>query len=81
MKNYQILIIETCAKLAVGDLFPLLSLRCVLNCTSSSSLLFSATQLKPDEGTPDLPEGRVRIRLQTDGSLRDATEYDIEKVD
>ncbi|AWP00622.1 putative unconventional myosin-XVIIIb [Scophthalmus maximus] len=38
-----------------------------------------ATQLKPDEGTPELPEGRVRVRLQTDGSLHDATEYEIEK--
>ncbi|XP_067339392.1 unconventional myosin-XVIIIb-like isoform X1 [Channa argus] len=38
-----------------------------------------ATQLKPDEGTPELPEGRVRVRLQTDGSLHDVTEYDIEK--
>uniref|UniRef100_UPI003AACADF6 unconventional myosin-XVIIIb-like n=1 Tax=Centroberyx gerrardi TaxID=166262 RepID=UPI003AACADF6 len=37
-----------------------------------------ATQLKPDEGTPELPQGRVRVRL-TDGSLRDVTEYDIEK--
>ncbi|KAF0038829.1 hypothetical protein F2P81_009313 [Scophthalmus maximus] len=41
--------------------------------------LISATQLKPDEGTPELPEGRVRVRLQTDGSLHDATEYEIEK--
>ncbi|KAM9841620.1 unconventional myosin-XVIIIb [Aulostomus maculatus] len=38
-----------------------------------------ATHLKPDEGTPELPEGRVRVRLQTDGSLRDVTEDDIEK--
>ncbi|XP_071401391.1 unconventional myosin-XVIIIb-like [Centroberyx affinis] len=37
-----------------------------------------ATQLKPDEGTPELPQGRVRVRL-TDGSLRDVTEYEIEK--
>ncbi|XP_040915417.1 unconventional myosin-XVIIIb-like isoform X2 [Toxotes jaculatrix] len=37
-----------------------------------------ATQLKPDEGTPELPEGRVRVRL-TDGSLHDVTEYEIEK--
>lgn len=40
----------------------------------------SATQLKPDEGTPELPEGRVRVRLETDGSLHDVTEYEIEKV-
>ncbi|XP_077944755.1 unconventional myosin-XVIIIb isoform X4 [Gasterosteus aculeatus] len=38
-----------------------------------------ATQLKPDEGTPDLPEGRARVRLQTDGSLHDVSEYEIEK--
>uniref|UniRef100_A0A3Q3QBG7 Myosin motor domain-containing protein n=1 Tax=Monopterus albus TaxID=43700 RepID=A0A3Q3QBG7_MONAL len=38
-----------------------------------------ATQLKPDEGTPELPEGRVRVRLQTDGSLHDVTEHEIEK--
>ncbi|KAF7650042.1 hypothetical protein LDENG_00131310 [Lucifuga dentata] len=37
-----------------------------------------ATQLKPDEGTPELPEGRVRVRLE-DGSLHDVTEHDIEK--
>ena len=43
-------------------------------------VLVSATQLKPDEGTPELPEGRVRVRLQTDGSLHDVTEYEIEKV-
>lgn len=41
---------------------------------------FSATQLKPDEGTPELPEGRVRVRLHTDGSLHDVTEFEIEKV-
>uniref|UniRef100_A0A3Q1H286 Myosin XVIIIB n=1 Tax=Acanthochromis polyacanthus TaxID=80966 RepID=A0A3Q1H286_9TELE len=38
-----------------------------------------ATQLKPDEGTPELPEGRVRVRLQTDGSLHDVTEFEVEK--
>ncbi|XP_037609622.1 unconventional myosin-XVIIIb-like isoform X2 [Sebastes umbrosus] len=38
-----------------------------------------ATQLKPDEGTPELPEGRVRVRLQTDRSLHDVTEHEIEK--
>lgn len=42
--------------------------------------IFSATQLKPDEGTPELPEGKVRVRLETDGSLHDVTEYEIEKV-
>ncbi|XP_055369543.1 LOW QUALITY PROTEIN: unconventional myosin-XVIIIb-like [Betta splendens] len=38
-----------------------------------------ATHLKPDEGTPELPDGRVRVRLQTDASLHDVTEYEIEK--
>uniref|UniRef100_A0A3B5MPJ2 Myosin motor domain-containing protein n=1 Tax=Xiphophorus couchianus TaxID=32473 RepID=A0A3B5MPJ2_9TELE len=38
-----------------------------------------ATQLKPDEGTPDLPSGRVRVRLETDGSLHDVTEFEVEK--
>nr|XP_046231592.1 unconventional myosin-XVIIIb-like isoform X2 [Scatophagus argus] len=38
-----------------------------------------ATQLKPDEGTPELPEGRVRVRLEADGSLHDVTEFEIEK--
>ncbi|KAM3600297.1 uncharacterized protein V6R79_021043 [Siganus canaliculatus] len=38
-----------------------------------------ATQLKPDEGTPELPEGRVRVRLETDGTLLDVTEYETEK--
>lgn len=42
--------------------------------------LVPATQLKPDEGTPELPEGRVRVRLQRDGSHHDVTEYEIEKV-
>ncbi|KAJ8339533.1 hypothetical protein SKAU_G00363190 [Synaphobranchus kaupii] len=39
-----------------------------------------ATQLKPDEGTPDLAEGRARVRLETDGSVHDVTEYEIEKM-
>uniref|UniRef100_A0A8C1NDG2 Myosin XVIIIB n=1 Tax=Cyprinus carpio TaxID=7962 RepID=A0A8C1NDG2_CYPCA len=30
-----------------------------------------ATQLKPDEGTPELPDGRVRVRLDSDGSVHD----------
>lgn len=43
-------------------------------------LFVTATQLKPDEGTPDLPEGRARVRLETDGSVHDVTEFEIEKV-
>ncbi|KAK3521819.1 hypothetical protein QTP70_018550 [Hemibagrus guttatus] len=39
-----------------------------------------ATQLKPDEGTPELPYGKVRVRLQTDGSVHDVTQYEIEKM-
>ncbi|XP_058268245.1 unconventional myosin-XVIIIb-like isoform X2 [Hemibagrus wyckioides] len=39
-----------------------------------------ATQLKPDEGTPELPNGKVRVRLQTDGSVHDVTQYEIEKL-
>uniref|UniRef100_A0A3P8VRZ2 Myosin motor domain-containing protein n=1 Tax=Cynoglossus semilaevis TaxID=244447 RepID=A0A3P8VRZ2_CYNSE len=46
---------------------------------SNNYSFISATQLKPDEGTPELPEGRVRVRLQTDGSLHDVTENEIEK--
>uniref|UniRef100_A0A3Q2V6K9 Myosin XVIIIB n=1 Tax=Haplochromis burtoni TaxID=8153 RepID=A0A3Q2V6K9_HAPBU len=38
-----------------------------------------ATQLKPDEGTPELSEGRVRVRLETDGSVHDVSEYEVEK--
>ncbi|XP_056117414.1 unconventional myosin-XVIIIb-like isoform X3 [Rhinichthys klamathensis goyatoka] len=38
------------------------------------------TQLKPDEGTPDLPDGRVRVRLASDGSLREVTQYEIEQL-
>ncbi|CAF87418.1 unnamed protein product, partial [Tetraodon nigroviridis] len=37
------------------------------------------TQLKPDEGTPELPVGMVRVRLDTDGSLHDVTEYETEQ--
>ncbi|XP_076842626.1 unconventional myosin-XVIIIb isoform X2 [Brachyhypopomus gauderio] len=39
-----------------------------------------ATQLNPDEGTPELPDGKVRIRLHADGSVHDVTQYEIEKV-
>ncbi|KAM9455976.1 unconventional myosin-XVIIIb [Clarias gariepinus] len=39
-----------------------------------------ATQLKPDEGTPELPYGTVRVRLHADGSVHDVTQYEIEKL-
>ncbi|KAK1800878.1 hypothetical protein P4O66_006054 [Electrophorus voltai] len=39
-----------------------------------------ATQLKPDDGTPELPDGKVRVRLQSDGSVHDVSQYEIEKV-
>uniref|UniRef100_A0A8C9W259 Myosin XVIIIB n=1 Tax=Scleropages formosus TaxID=113540 RepID=A0A8C9W259_SCLFO len=32
------------------------------------------------EGTPELPAGKVRVRLETDGSLHDVMEYEIEEV-
>ncbi|XP_061703740.1 unconventional myosin-XVIIIb-like isoform X3 [Syngnathoides biaculeatus] len=38
-----------------------------------------ATQLKPDEGTPDLPQGHVRLRLRSDGSLLDVPEDCVDK--
>ncbi len=40
----------------------------------------SATRLKPDEGTPELADGRVRVRLDSDGSIHDVSQYEIEKV-
>ncbi|XP_051973250.1 unconventional myosin-XVIIIb-like isoform X1 [Xyrauchen texanus] len=39
-----------------------------------------ATHLKPDEGTTELPDGRVRVRLESDGSIHDVTQYEIEKL-
>ncbi|KAF4082136.1 hypothetical protein AMELA_G00148240 [Ameiurus melas] len=39
-----------------------------------------ATQLKPDEGTPELPYGKVRVRLHKDGSVHDVPQYEIEKL-
>lgn len=50
------------------------------NSTSCCRAVISATQLKPDEGTPELPDGRVRVRLQTDASPHDVTEHEMEKV-
>lgn len=43
--------------------------------------MIAATQLKPDEGTPELPDGMVRVRLDTDGSLHDVTQYETEQVE
>ncbi|XP_077354524.1 unconventional myosin-XVIIIb isoform X2 [Festucalex cinctus] len=37
-----------------------------------------ATQMKPDEGTPELPQGRARLRLHSDGSLLDVDEDHID---
>ncbi|KAL2099861.1 hypothetical protein ACEWY4_004255 [Coilia grayii] len=39
-----------------------------------------ATHLKPDEGTPELPDGKVRVRLEKDGTIHDVPQYDIEKL-
>lgn len=38
----------------------------------------AATLLKTEEGS--LPEGKVKIRLESDGSLLDVDEDDVEKV-
>lgn len=43
-------------------------------------IIATATQLKPDEGTPELPDGTVRVRLHTDDSVLDVTQFEIEKV-
>ncbi|XP_051887771.1 unconventional myosin-XVIIIb-like [Pristis pectinata] len=39
-----------------------------------------ATVLKPDVGTPELPEGRVRIRIESDNRILDTDEELIHKV-
>ncbi|MBN3306909.1 MY18B protein, partial [Amia calva] len=39
-----------------------------------------AMQLKPDVGTPELPEGTVRVRLDSTGALLDVQEDEIERV-
>ncbi|XP_041084913.1 unconventional myosin-XVIIIb-like isoform X2 [Polyodon spathula] len=39
-----------------------------------------ATELKPDEGTPDLPEGTARIRLDSDGTVVEVEEEKIERT-
>lgn len=42
--------------------------------------LVAATQLKPDVGTPELPAGRVRVRLEADGSVVEADEDSVQRV-
>ncbi|XP_069727485.1 unconventional myosin-XVIIIb isoform X2 [Phaenicophaeus curvirostris] len=39
-----------------------------------------ATQLKPDEGTPELPAGRVRVRREADGSITEVDEDSIQRT-
>ncbi|XP_068509677.1 unconventional myosin-XVIIIb isoform X1 [Anas acuta] len=38
-----------------------------------------ATQLKPDVGTPELPAGRVRLRLEADGSVAEVDEDSVQR--
>ncbi|NWH77246.1 MY18B protein, partial [Piaya cayana] len=42
--------------------------------------LVAATQLKPDEGTPELPAGRVRVRREADGSVTEVDEDSIQRT-
>ncbi|XP_068767615.1 unconventional myosin-XVIIIb [Struthio camelus] len=39
-----------------------------------------ATQLKPDVGTPELPAGRVRVRLEADGSVTEVDEDSVHRT-
>ncbi|KAL8179980.1 UNVERIFIED_CONTAM: Unconventional myosin-XVIIIb, partial [Gekko kuhli] len=39
-----------------------------------------ATQLKPDVGTPDLPQGRVRVRVEADGSVIEVDEDNVHRT-
>ncbi|NXO57398.1 MY18B protein, partial [Aramus guarauna] len=39
-----------------------------------------ATQLKPDVGTPELPEGRVRVRREADGSITEVDEDSVQRT-
>uniref|UniRef100_A0A8B9VIC0 Myosin XVIIIB n=1 Tax=Anas zonorhyncha TaxID=75864 RepID=A0A8B9VIC0_9AVES len=41
--------------------------------------LVAATQLKPDVGTPELPAGRVRLRLEADGSVAEVDEDSVQR--
>lgn len=45
-----------------------------------ASLHFAATELKPDVGTPELPPGTVRARLDADGSIVEVDEAEVQKV-
>uniref|UniRef100_A0AAZ3SFM8 Myosin motor domain-containing protein n=1 Tax=Oncorhynchus tshawytscha TaxID=74940 RepID=A0AAZ3SFM8_ONCTS len=54
--------------------------RFILSFSVIGGFCIPATQLKPDEGTPDLPAGLVRVRMETDGTLHDVMEHDIQKV-
>lgn len=40
----------------------------------------SATQLKPDVGTPELPAGRVRVRRDEDGTVTEVDEDSVQRV-
>uniref|UniRef100_A0A8C4DC35 Myosin motor domain-containing protein n=1 Tax=Dicentrarchus labrax TaxID=13489 RepID=A0A8C4DC35_DICLA len=71
--------LRTRGEFGFWSLFLPVGVQSMINNLLSDWLLVSATQLKPDEGTPELPEGRVRVRLQSDGSLHDVTEFEIEK--
>ncbi|XP_078237994.1 LOW QUALITY PROTEIN: unconventional myosin-XVIIIb [Pogona vitticeps] len=39
-----------------------------------------ATQLKPDVGTPELPAGKVRVRVEADGSILEVEEEAIQRT-
>uniref|UniRef100_A0A8K9WMR0 Myosin XVIIIB n=1 Tax=Oncorhynchus mykiss TaxID=8022 RepID=A0A8K9WMR0_ONCMY len=54
--------------------------RFILSFSVIGGFCIPATQLKPDEGTPDLPAGLVRVRMETDGTLHDVMEHDIHKL-
>uniref|UniRef100_A0A674EA86 Myosin XVIIIB n=1 Tax=Salmo trutta TaxID=8032 RepID=A0A674EA86_SALTR len=61
--------------------FPLVGLYWfILSFSVIGGFCVPATQLKPDEGTPDLPAGLVRVRMETDGTLHDVMEHDIHKL-
>lgn len=45
-----------------------------------ASLHFAATELRPDVGTPELPPGTVRARLDADGFIVEVDEEAVQKV-